>query len=152
VITAGTRSSLPVTSTDLFPTFLEIAGLEPGATPLDGRAWSPLFKQTGSPARGAYWHYPHYHHLDEDLSALGAIRQGDFKLIEWLEKAAQGRERSVSLFNLKDDMGEQHDLAGEMPQKAAELVEKLRAWRQAVGAQEMTPNPGYDPKRAREKT
>jgi len=153
VITAGTRSSLPVTSTDLFPTFLEIAGLEPGATPLDGESLVPLFKQTGSLQREAlYWHYPHYHHLDEDLAPSGAIRQGDFKLIEWFEKAAQGRGRSVSLFNLKDDMSEQHDLAGEMPQKAAELLEKLRAWRRAVGAQEMTPNPGYDPKRAREKT
>ena len=39
----------------------------------------------------------------------------------------------------------------ERPEKEADLLEKLRARQDAVGAQEMEPNPDYDPKRAKEK-
>ena len=41
----------------------------------------------------------------------------------------------VELYNLKDDLSEQHDLAGTNPGKANELREKLHAWRKDVGAQ-----------------
>jgi hypothetical protein len=51
------------------------------------------------------------------------------------------------LYNLRQDIGEKQNLAAEMPQKAAELQRRLQAWRQEVGAQMPTPNPGYDPSR-----
>jgi hypothetical protein len=43
----------------------------------------------------------------------------------------------VQLFNLKDDPGEQNDLAQAQPKKAADLRERLQAWRQEVSAQMM---------------
>ena len=152
VVAAGSQSSVPVSSIDFFPTLLEIAGIPLEAGDVDGESLVPLLKQSGSLQRDAlYWHYPHYHHQDTNLAPSGAIRQGDFKLIEWFEQSAQGLERPVSLFNLADDIGEEHDLAEEMPEKAEEMLEKLRAWQEAVGAQGMEPNPDYDPKRAKEK-
>ena len=152
VVAAGSQSSVPVISNDFFPTFLEIAGLPLDDHAVDGESLVPLLKQTGLLHRDAlYWHYPHYHHQDTNLAPAGAIRQGDYKLIEWFEEKAQGLERPVSLFNLKDDIGEEHDLAEERPEKAAELLEKLRAWQEAVGAQAMEPNPDHDPKRASER-
>ena len=36
----------------------------------------------------------------------GAVRAGDFKLIEFFD------DSHVELYNLRDDPGEQHDLAG----------------------------------------
>ena len=54
------------------------------------------------------------------------MRLGDFKLIEWYE------DMNVELFNLKDDIGEHHDLAKENPAKAAELLKLLRDWRKRV--------------------
>jgi arylsulfatase A len=152
VVAEGSQSSVPVTSTDFFPTFLDIAGLPRETHEVDGESLVPLLKQTASLRRDAlYWHYPHYHHQDTNLAPSGAIREGDLKLIEWFDETAQGMDLPVSLFNLADDIGEEHDLVEERPEKAAELLEKLRAWQDAVGAQEMEPNPDYDPKRAKEK-
>ncbi len=69
----------------------------------------------------------------------GAIRSGDFKLIEYFENY------NVQLFNLREDIGEQNNLAEVMPEKVAELRTKLRAWRKEVDAQMNQLNPDYDP-------
>ncbi len=41
---------------------------------------------------------------------------------------------TVQLFNLKDDPGEQNNLAQTEPKKAARLKRRLENWRQQVGA------------------
>ncbi|MBI4621771.1 MAG: sulfatase-like hydrolase/transferase [Verrucomicrobia bacterium] len=92
------------------------------------------------------WHYPHYHHLG--LAPAGAIRMGDFKLIEWFEVAlgAVGAiGPAVELFDLKADPGETRNLVYEMPERCVEMRSRLRVWRRSVGAQEMRLNPTYDP-------
>ncbi|MGD8499255.1 MAG: sulfatase-like hydrolase/transferase [Phycisphaerales bacterium] len=141
-IDAGTTCSVPVSSVDFYPTFLEVVGAdgEPDHV-LDGKSMLPLLKQTGTLERDAiYWHYPHYHHS----RPAGAIRQGKWKLIEFYE------DHRLELYNLKNDIGEKDNLARKMPQKAAELQKKLAAWRKSVGAKMPTPNPNYDPARADE--
>jgi hypothetical protein len=89
------------------------------------------------PDRPLFWHYPHY--SNQGGSPNGAVRLGDFKLIEWYE------DMECELFNLKNDLGEQHDLAKENLAKAAELKKLLHAWREQVNAQMPTPNPNYRP-------
>ena len=69
----------------------------------------------------------------------GAVRSGDFRLVEFFD------DMHVELYNLSDDIGEQHDLARTLPEKADELRARLHAWRTRVGAQMPTPNPDYDP-------
>lgn len=106
-------------------------------------------KQSGSLRRDAiYWHYPHYH--TSGVAPSGAIRQGRYKLIEWFENSVDGVDTrgAIELFDLEQDMGEQHNLAHEMPEKAAELYGRLKAWRQSVNAQEMPKNPDYNPSEA----
>jgi hypothetical protein len=51
----------------------------------------------------------------------------------------------LELFNLKDDLGEHHDLAAAMPEKAAALRQQLHNWRQSLNAAMPTPNPDYNP-------
>ena len=111
-------------------------GGDPGHI-VDGESLIPLLKQSGSISREAiYWHYPHYH----ITLPFGSVRKGDYKLIEYFE---DGR---LELYNLKEDIGEQHNLAHEMPEKAEELKKTLYEWRKSVNAQMMTPNPDYDGK------
>jgi uncharacterized sulfatase len=81
-----------------------------------------------------YFHYPHYYPTTTPVSA---VRSGHWKLIEFLE------DNRVELYDLAKDIGEKDDLAARMPQKAAELRGRLHAWRESVGAQMPTPNPGY---------
>jgi len=127
VVKAGSVCREPVTSTDFYPTMLEMAGLP--AKPeqhVDGVSLVPLLKGEGRPKREAmYWHYPHYHGSGNRPS--GAVRAGDYKLIEWYE------DGQVELYHLKDDLGEQNDLAAKQPEKAAELRRMLHAWREEMG-------------------
>jgi len=118
----------PVTSTDFYPTMLEMAGLPLRPKQhIDGVSLAPLLKGTGTLQREAmYWHYPHYHGSGNRPS--GAVRAGDYKLIEWYEN---GR---VELYNLKDDLGEQNDLAKKQPEKTAKLRRMLHAWRERMDA------------------
>ena len=62
---------------------------------------------------------------------------GDWKLIEWFE------DGSIELFNLANDISEQHDLAKEEPERAATLLAELQQWRGEVDANMPTPNPAY---------
>lgn len=140
-IEAGSRCDEPVIGMDFYPTFLEMAGL-PTKTDecLDGVSIWPLLKDGNSELKREklYWHYPHYHRT----KPYGAIRNGDWKLIEFFE------DGELELFNLKMDPFEKKNLASEDPKKAAMLLEQLKKWREEVGAQMMTPNPAYDPGRA----
>ena len=90
----------------------------------------PLFKDpsAGLPRDALFWHYPleKPHFLGGRSS--GAIRQGDWKLIELFDTGER------ELYNLADDVGEQRNLADRMPERVAKLREKLEAWRTQVGA------------------
>ena len=130
-------SDVPVISTDFYPTILDLVG-----APLkdeqheDGVSLKPLLLQTGTlQDRSLFWHYPHYHRT----TPYGAIRNGDYKLIEFFEDGA------LELYNLVEDPAEETNLADTMPEKAADLLEELKQWRTNVEAQLPTPNPNYDP-------
>ncbi len=136
-VPAGVVTQAPVVNTDLMPTLLEMAGLE-APTGLDGVSFARLLRGAGDPpARPLFWHFPHY--TNQGSRPAGAVREGDWKLIEHYE------DGHVELFNLARDPGETTDLAAQEAGRAAALKAKLAAWRKAVGAQENTPNPNFDP-------
>ena len=93
-----------------------------------------------------YFHYPHYHH--QGFKPAGAIREGDYKLIEWYEETLLGLDDQIELYNVREDVGETRDLAGKLPEKAKAMRLKLHNWLKHVGVQEMTVNPNYDPNKA----
>jgi arylsulfatase A-like enzyme len=129
VVKPGTECHVPVTSMDFYPTILDAAGLaRDPKTPLDGESLRRLLEQNGSLRRSAiYFHYPNYaFHRQNRLGS--AVRQGDLKLIEYFD------DGSVELYNLKDDIGEKHNLAAEIPARAAAMRRELSAWREATGA------------------
>jgi arylsulfatase A-like enzyme len=140
----GTECDVPVMSIDLYPTLLDVTGVSgPAGHRTDGESLAPLLRRAGGLTRDAlYWHYPHYQlYQREGTTPYGAVRAGDFKLIETY---ADGR---VELYDLKADPGERTDLAAAMADKAGALLDRLRAWRKAVGAQMPARNPKYDPTR-----
>ena len=70
-----------------------------------------------------------------------ALLDGDWKLIEWYE------DGSRELFNIREDIGEQHNRASEMPDKVRDLTAQLNTWRHQVGAVMPTPNAKTAPRR-----
>ncbi|MBC8868105.1 MAG: sulfatase [Planctomycetes bacterium] len=134
-IKPGTVCRTPVISTDFYPTILELAGASPKPDQhADGVSIVSLLRETDAefPRSALYWHYPH--NSPQGGTPSGAIRDGDLKLIEFF-----GDDR-IELYNLADDVGEQNDLSEATPDKASELHEKLRSWRESVDAK--MPAPG----------
>jgi arylsulfatase A len=128
-VRANTICGTPVISTDFYPTILAAAGLKTEADKrLDGESLVPLLKQTGPLRRKAiHFHYPNYAwHGSNRLG--GAIREGDYKLIERYD------DDSVELYDLASDLSEKRDLSKKMPAKAAELKHKLDTWLAESGA------------------
>ncbi len=134
----GTVCDEPVISTDIFPSVMDMLGMSISADlKLDGVSFAPLVRGEKDFERGPiYWHFPHYsnHGLQ---SPGGAIRNGDYKLLEYFEN------NTVQLFNLKKDPGEHYDLSGSEPDKVDELRKLLHRWRNEINAQMMTSNPHY---------
>jgi arylsulfatase A-like enzyme len=131
----GSVCDTPVITTDLYPTLLELAGLPLAPSQhMDGVSLATALKG-GQLSRAAplFWHYPHYG--NQGGAPCGAVRDGDWKLIEWFE------DGTLELFNLRDDPGERRNLAAENPEKTQELRAKLVAWRADTQALMPTPNP-----------
>ncbi len=108
---------------------------------MDSVSLVPLLRQTGGLQRDElFWHYPHYQHYQlGGTTPCGAIRKGEFKLMEFFS------DMRVQLYNLREDIGEQDNLAEKKPKKIEELRARLHEWRKEVGAQMPTRNPKYDP-------
>ncbi len=139
VVKPGTVSEAVASSTDLFPTLVEACtGAAPAARPdADGASLVSLLKGGKREDRLLFWHYPHY--ANQGGNPGGAVRDGDYKLIEFYE---DGRRE---LFNVRKNPGETQNLAADKPDVVAALAAKLDAWRKDVGAKMPTPNPDYVP-------
>lgn len=139
VIKEGTTSSTPFISVDLFPTLLDVAGVSPPKQTLDGKSILPVLKSDGklSIDRPLFWHFPGY--LGAGMNTwrttpAGAIRRGDWKLLEFFE------DGHLELYNLAKDLGQKNDLATAEPERVKSLHNELIAWRKEVNAPMPTPN------------
>jgi arylsulfatase A-like enzyme len=122
---------------DFLPTLTELAGLK-GEPARDGMSLAHLLHDPSAKLNrdALFFHYPHYYATTTPVSA---VRVGDWKLLEYYEG---GR---AELYNLKDDPGESRDRANDEPQRVKELLDRLHAWRKAIGAQDPLPNPNAGP-------
>ena len=130
---AGADYDHPVIGLDVAPTALAAAGV--AVKPewkLDGVDLRPYLtgEKAGAPHPVLYWRF----------GGQMAVRAGDWKLVKATVGmgraggggAASRREKATvegaKLFNLKDDAGEQKDLAAANPEKVKELAAAWQAW------------------------
>ena len=111
----------------------------------DGGSFAPILRDfsTGSvnrPSDDFIWYYPHYRNM-KGVYPQAAIRSGNHKLVKFYE------EGDIHLYDLSSDLGENNDLADEMPELATELHERLNGYLASVGAKIPTRNKEYDPDR-----
>lgn len=142
-VPAASQCDTPAITMDLFPTFVEVASATmPAEQPCDGVSLVRLMGDCNATLdrESLYWHLPHYHHS----TPASAIRQGDWKLIEFFE------EGQLELYHLRDDLSERHNLAADQPERAQALQTALNRWRKEVKARMPQENPDYDPDRATE--
>ena len=123
-IKAGQKSEVLISSDDLYPTLLEMAGL-----PLesfqhqDGRSFKKTaFKLSEKPVHKAlFWHYPHNRFE-------AAVRWKNYKLIY-----EYGTGMS-ELYDLSQDLSESHNLANDAPKVVDKLKRYLAKWLDQTGA------------------
>lgn len=138
-IKASQVEDTPVSLMDLMPTLLEIVGLDPSKTvgPLDGislkKNWLQKDAIASTKDRTFYWHFPHY--TNQGSRPAAAIRQGNWKLIEYLE------DGSIELYDLDKDVGEKNNVAKDFPDKSSALAESLHQWQKRTGVQFGVSNP-----------
>lgn len=157
VVEPNTKCDAIVTSTDMYATVLEMAGLEPQSNQArDSKSIIPLLKKEESLAREAiFCHYPFGHGYMEREGEIisGAVhhisgsfvRVGKWKLIRRYDTNQYFPEK-YQLFNLQKDIGETINLADQYPEKVQELEQMLDNYLDDTGALVPQPNPDYDPK------
>lgn len=169
----GSRCDVPVINVDLFPTFLDVTGIPaPDGKVLDGESLLPLLKGENSLKRQAiFWHFPGY--LNQPVNRgreldvrtgfrtrpVTVIRKGDWKLHlfheEWILDGGRAKldtNNAVELYNLREDLGEWHNLAMTHKDKRDELLDDLLAWMAKTGAKmPLETNFQYAPKLLSEK-
>jgi arylsulfatase A-like enzyme len=98
----------------------------PSELDLDGVNLLPHFsgEMDEAPHEALYWRF----------GPQLAIRKGDWKLVKGTPSGQQNSRRGratldgAQLFNLADDIGEEHDLAAEHPEKVEELSAAWSEW------------------------
>lgn len=118
-------TALPVTTPDLFPTLVELAGARLSGATLDGVSLAPALSGTDLKREPLFWHYPHY--SNQGGKPAAAVRSTDWKLIYFYDT-----ER-VELYNLASDIGETTDLAPTRPDVVGNLKGLLGRWSASVG-------------------
>ncbi|MEE2937671.1 MAG: sulfatase [Planctomycetota bacterium] len=121
----GSVNSQPICSIDVLPTVAAAAGIQ-FTHQIDGVNLLPALQGKPLERRALFWHYPHY--SNQGGFPGGAIRVGSFKLVERYE---DGR---IHLYNLREDVGEQSDVADKHTKMVSEMRSELHAWYKDVDA------------------
>ncbi|TKG95595.1 DUF4976 domain-containing protein [Puteibacter caeruleilacunae] len=122
---------------DFYPSILEMAGVKKYKTvqPIDGESFVPMLTEKGTTAKGRslYWHFPNnWGPTGPGIGATSTVRNGDWKLVYWY------KDQHFDLFNIKEDIGEQNNLAKENPKMVKKLAKQLGNYLRSVDAQRPT--------------
>lgn len=134
VTKAGSSCNQYIIIEDFFPTILSLANVKAAkkVQHVDGISFTGLLKdpQTKRSSRNLYWHFPNnWGPTGPGIGATSTIRSGDWKLIYYYKDARS------ELFNIKDDIGEQNNLAQQYPAKVKILADQLTGYLKEVKAQ-----------------
>lgn len=126
---AGSTNPQLTVNTDIFPTLLAMAGLplQP-QTHLDGQSLLPALDGEKTEGRTLFWHSPRGRPNSTGDHNCSAIRQGDWKLIDYYEESRQ------ELYDLKTDPFEEHNLINEQQETAVRLQKQLDQWKKEIKA------------------
>lgn len=115
-IKPGRVSDHPWAFWDIFPTFTELAGIDAPAG-LDGISFVP--ELLGKPQKRHEFMYWEFH----ERRFAQAVRMGDWKAVRY------GLDGALELYNLKEDLGETHNIAANHPDIVARVEAYLKTAR-----------------------
>ena len=141
-VPAGKTSDLVTASIDLLPTIAKLAGAKlPKDKVIDGLDISDVFHGKQKTLDRPFFFYQH--------QALRAVRQGDWKLHlphSELDRTKEGKSwlnhvpvkdrpyiEEITLYNLKDDIGETTNVANQNPQVVQKLLKQIEYAKKDIG-------------------
>ena len=141
-VPAGTSSDLVTASIDLLPTIAKLAGAKiPKDKVIDGLDISKVIHGKQTKLDRPFFFYQH--------EALRAVRQGDWKLHlvhSALDRTKQGKAwrghvpekdrpyiEEITLYNLKDDIGESTNVAKQNPKVVQKLLKQIDYAKKDIG-------------------
>ena len=133
----GSHTEVPIVGWDLLPTIASIAGYRgPFPDDLDGGSFEALLHRTADRVPRSFDAL--VFHRYSGSYGHSAIIEGAHKLIRfWGENkgAKPSIEATIQLFNLKEDLGERHNLADQKPETCQRLSAKLQRYLETVDAE-----------------
>lgn len=116
---AGMVSGQPILTMDLLPTFLDFIEHRPQGNDIDGISIKDLLLSNKAlPKRDLFWNFKN----------KNAIRHENWKLVS----SKLGDKVTLELFDLSKDLAEKNNIAGDYPELARQLQQKLEDWRAEV--------------------
>jgi arylsulfatase A-like enzyme len=149
LVPAGSRSDEVIQSCDFYPTLLELLGVtpQPGQT-FDGISIVPALRGQPLDRKAIFTYFPHSPGVPDWLPPSVSVHRGDWKLIRIFHGGQYGEHR-WKLFNLRDDIAEQRDLADRFPARVQELDAQIEVFLADAKAAVPLPNPNFDPAKYR---
>ena len=114
-IKANSRTNHPSAFWDIFPTFSEIAGLSTPSN-IDGISFLPTLLEKGNQQKHDYLYWE-FHEKGGRLAA----RKGNWKAVRY--NVLKDPDGKIELYNLKDDIGEEQNIAALHP----DIVEQMES-------------------------
>ena len=141
----GSRSDAVIQSTDFYQTFLELLALQPQPGQVfDGTSIVPALRGGSLPREATFIFFPHSPGVPDTLPPAVTVTTTDWKLIRLFHQGENGAH-AYQLYNLKDDLGESHDLAAAQPQRVQQLDALITKFLADTKAVVPLPNPAYRP-------
>ncbi|MCC6507611.1 MAG: sulfatase [Pirellulaceae bacterium] len=141
----NTRSDALVNSCDFYPTLLEMLAIKPeSGQRFDGQSFTPALNGQPLERESILTYFPHAPPVPQWLPPSVSLHRGDYKLIR-LFHAGPGGAHRWKLFNLRDDIGEQVDLADKHPEMVQEMDAAIEAYLKESAAVVPIANPAFDP-------
>ncbi|MFZ5830471.1 MAG: sulfatase [Planctomycetota bacterium] len=149
VVPQGSRSDCIVQSEDYYPTLLEALELKPeSGQRFDGVSILRALKGEPLDRGPVFTYFPHAPGVPDWLPPAVAVHRGDWKLIRVFHGGENGAHRYL-LFNLREDLGEQNNLAPGNLELVAELDALIEEFLVDTKAVTPIPNPDFDPAKYR---
>ena len=143
--TGGTTNANLISSVDLYPTILQMAGVTQDPTAVvDGISQIPALTGTGIPRTAAFSFFPHSVPATGNRAACW-VRQGDWKLIRFFFDNPDKSNR-YELYNIAGEPSETTNLAAANPELVTQLDALITQHLIDINALLPFPNPNYNPR------
>jgi len=141
----GSRSDTRIQSTDLYPTILRMLNVEqPKDHVIDGVDFAKALRGEEMDRGPMFTLVPGHGNTPQWLPPSMSVHHEDWKMIRTFHYGEDGKHE-YRLYNLRDDIGENNNLAADHPEKVKELDKLIEDYIVAVKVVVPLPNPNFDP-------